>query len=105
MTIETTASVAADHPALAGHFPGRPVVPAAVLLDLVIRIAEAETRCRIAEVSRMKFHRPAPPGAAFSVRLRPIAGGRLEVACHLDDEPLLSGTLRTAPGDTVEGAP
>ncbi len=33
-------SIAADHPALPGHFPGRPIVPGVVLLDCVLSEAE-----------------------------------------------------------------
>jgi 3-hydroxyacyl-[acyl-carrier-protein] dehydratase len=43
MTTRThTASVRipSSHPSLAGHFPGRPVVPAVVLLDCVLDAAE-----------------------------------------------------------------
>jgi 3-hydroxyacyl-[acyl-carrier-protein] dehydratase len=33
--------IAAEHPALPGHFPGRPIVPGVVLLDCVVNAAEA----------------------------------------------------------------
>ncbi|MDH3232185.1 MAG: hypothetical protein OEQ29_01565 [Alphaproteobacteria bacterium] len=98
--IEETASIAGDHPALAGHFPGRPVVPAALLLDVVIRTAEANAQWRIAEVMRMKFHRPLMPETEFSIRLRPIAGGRVEVSCHVGEDPLISGLLRIGAGES-----
>ena len=32
-------SVAADHPALPGHFPGRPIIPGVVLLQIVLAFA------------------------------------------------------------------
>ena len=31
-------TIAYDHPSLAGHFPGNPIVPGVVILDQVIRI-------------------------------------------------------------------
>ena len=33
--------VAADHPALPGHFPGRPIVPGVVILDHVQQAIES----------------------------------------------------------------
>ena len=97
MLFEETATIAADHPALAGHFPGRPVVPGAVLLDAVIAAAEARTELRVDEVVRMKFHRPLGPETAFTIRLETRRDGRIAVSCRAGDEPLLSGVLRTAP--------
>lgn len=40
-THRTTLRIAAEHPALPGHFPGRPIVPGVVLLDCVVSAAEA----------------------------------------------------------------
>lgn len=97
MRIEETATVPADHPAFAGHFPGRPVVPAVVLLDTVIETAEARTQLRVGEVVRMKFHRPLGPETPFTLRLDVGGDGRIEVSCRVGDEPLLSGVLRAAP--------
>lgn len=56
-----TLRIPASHPALPGHFPGRPVVPGVVLLD---RVAAALERCsgqRIAAIRQAKFLRPLLP--------------------------------------------
>jgi 3-hydroxymyristoyl/3-hydroxydecanoyl-(acyl carrier protein) dehydratase len=47
--------VAADHPALAGHFPGAPIVPAVWLLDRVIAEVQRITGCRVGGVPQAKF--------------------------------------------------
>jgi len=36
MTHTVTLHIAAQHPSLAGHFPGRPMVPGVVLLDMAL---------------------------------------------------------------------
>ena len=105
MQIEETAMIAADHPALAGHFPGRPVVPGAVLLDTVIGTAEARAQLRVGEVVRMKFHRPLGPETAFTIRLQSTGDGRIEVNCLVGDEPLLSGVMRATPVVAGESRP
>lgn len=37
---ETTLRIASDHPALPGHFPGRPISPGVLLLDLALEQGE-----------------------------------------------------------------
>ena len=40
MKIQSSLEIAADHPAFAGHFPGFPVVPGALLLDEMLKVIE-----------------------------------------------------------------
>ncbi len=59
---------------LDGHFPGRPIVPGAVILAfLAARLAE--TGRAVARIDRLKFRRTLLPGMPFEVRLTP-AGPR-----------------------------
>ena len=62
---QITLAIAADHPAFAGHFPGRPIVPGVVLLDLAQRAIEAASGVRLIGLSVAKFHRPVGPGEAL----------------------------------------
>lgn len=78
--------IAPEHPMLAGHFPGAPIVPGAYLLAWVVREAELALAAggdarRVAGVARVKFVRPLRPGEDFRCIWRP--GGavlRFEVA-------------------------
>ena len=54
-------SIAAAHPALPGHFPGRPVVPGVVLLDRVAAAFEHWRDARIAGFPQVKFLQPLLP--------------------------------------------
>lgn len=108
-------SVRADHPMLAGHFPGHPIVPGAWLLAWVVAAAtrrltaEGQTRA-IAAVKRVKFLRPLIPDQAFecvlksvlqaagtearssdTVRFTVISGGTLIAEGSLQLQPLQVG--------------
>jgi 3-hydroxyacyl-[acyl-carrier-protein] dehydratase len=83
--------VASDHPALAGHFPGYPIVPGALLLDEVLHaIDPAEASWHIAN---LKFHRIVQPGEALRLECSTQAGGVLRIELRADDALVMSGLL------------
>ena len=59
----------ANHPALPGHFPGRPVVPGVVLLDRVAEAIEREFGARISALPQVKFLTPLLPAQEADLHL------------------------------------
>lgn len=61
-----------DHPAFAGHFPGHPVVPGVVLLDLALRAVENQlaTAANQRELISAKFLSPLIPGEPLTIEAR-----------------------------------
>ena len=54
--------IEAEHPALAGHFPGEPLVPASVLLGALHDvIRELYPDCRVGTLQHGKFLAPLRP--------------------------------------------
>lgn len=67
----TTFMIGHDHPALAGHFPGRPIVPGVVILDEVrsaIVATHPEFSARAWPV--VKFHAPLLPDEWATIEWR-----------------------------------
>ena len=60
--------VADDHPALRGHFPGYPIVPGVLLLQMV-RSMLAEAGYRVRECPEVKFRAPVAPAVAIDFRI------------------------------------
>lgn len=69
-----TFAVPASHPALPGHFPGRPVVPGVVLLGHVQAAIEAEHGPLPAlRLPQAKFLHPLLPGETATIEVEPVA--------------------------------
>lgn len=86
-------SVAPDHPALAGHFPGNPVVPGALILDEVINAFMSSSGTRPTAIVAAKFLRPLLPGQRCTIEFSPQREGRVQFVCRSQDQVVASGQL------------
>ena len=69
MTTETElGSYPQDHPALAGHFPGNPIVPGVLLLDAALHAMGVQSPVRI---DSAKFLSVVRPGEALTLQAAP----------------------------------
>jgi acyl-coenzyme A synthetase/AMP-(fatty) acid ligase len=85
-----THDVPADHPVFAGHFPGQPLLPGALLVSEVMeamaRVPAMAARLGTAPtLAAVKFLSPVRPGATLDIALHPETGAsrgvRFEVRC------------------------
>ncbi len=85
-----------SHAALAGHFPGRPIVPAVLLLQCVVDEAE---RCfgaaRIASLTQAKFTAPLLPEQTAQLQLV-LQGSELRFSVMRDADSVARGTFTLA---------
>ena len=75
MSFEIETVIDAAHPALPGHFPGNPVVPAVVLLERVAQAIESALgpQARLARLPSVKFLAPLAPGERFRIVIEPTS--------------------------------
>lgn len=89
-----------DHPAFAGHFPGRPILPGVVLLDTVLQVIARTSgitldRC---EISSVKFLSPANPGDELLIEHSVSASGTIRF-------DIMAGMRKIASGSIVPQSP
>ncbi len=88
--VHITHDVPVDHPVFAGHFPGQPLLPGALLVSEVME-AMARVPAMVARLgptptlAAVKFLSPVRPGATVDISLLPETGAsrgvRFEVRC------------------------
>jgi 3-hydroxyacyl-[acyl-carrier-protein] dehydratase len=96
-----------DHPAFAGHFPGAPILPGALLLDEALAAVVSDLELDIGEwqVATAKFFEPVRPGDEITVEHSGAAelcasgaaawrvGDRIAFSVRVAARPILAGTL------------
>lgn len=87
-------TLAADHPAARGHFPGNPIVPGAVLLNEALRAVGAAlgsdlSRCR---VSSAKFPSPSRPGDRVEIEFS-ASGAAVALVCSVAGRTVLKAEV------------
>lgn len=91
-------AIGADHPALPGHFPGRPIVPGVILLDEALAIiATAFGLAAPLRLLRVKFTAPVGPGQRVTVLAEPPADGAMRFACASSQQTILSAVAAFDP--------
>jgi 3-hydroxyacyl-[acyl-carrier-protein] dehydratase len=95
-----TVEIAADHPAFAGHFPGMPILPGALVLDEVLHAIEMDRNLDVTQcqVTAAKFLEAARPGDALTIEHEAAANGTLRFAVRIAGRPALNGTLTLSSG-------
>lgn len=85
----------ADHPTGAGHFPGNPIIPGALLLAEVLRCIEQAERANFAScnVKAAKFLHPARPGDTVAIEYARAANGTIEFQCMVNATKVMSGGI------------
>ena len=92
---QLTLRLAEDHPTAAGHFPGNPIIPGALLLAEVLRCIEQAEGARYSScnVKTAKFLHPARPGDTVAIEYVRSALGTIEFQCSVAGTKVLAGGI------------
>ena len=80
--MEYIIEIPSDHPALAGHFPGNPIIPGALILDMAARELKKKMgeNINIIKITRAKFLSPLKPGLSAEIVFS-ISGNLARFTC------------------------
>lgn len=84
-----------DHPTAAGHFPGNPILPGALLLDAIVLTVSRGASAPSLAIQSAKFLRPVRPGDRLRVEWEK-KGADTHFSCILaaSGDIAVSGVLR-----------
>lgn len=82
-----------NHPAYSGHFPGCPLVPGSMLLDLILAAWDRP----VPRVPSVKFHRRVMPADELMLQFTATEGSAVRFSCTRLGETVCSGILVNEP--------
>jgi 3-hydroxyacyl-[acyl-carrier-protein] dehydratase len=87
-----------DHPAFAGHFPGFPVLPGAVLLDQVLQAIESQRGIDLTQwrITSAKFLSVVRPGDLLRLEHEIANNGSIRFTLNSADRQIAGGSLSSA---------
>jgi len=91
-----TLTIAAEHPALAGHFPGSPILPGVLLLDEIVCALETDgdTGARGPwHIGTAKFVRPVRPGETLTFGHERLPNGSVRFTVSRGGQRVAHGVL------------
>jgi 3-hydroxymyristoyl/3-hydroxydecanoyl-(acyl carrier protein) dehydratase len=102
----TALEIAADHPAFAGHFPGMPILPGAVLLDEALRVLARNLALDLTQwqIASVKFLDSVRPGESLIMEHSTAAHGSVRFTVRVADRTALAGTLTMSAGGSAHEA-
>jgi len=91
----------ADHATAAGHFPGNPIIPGALLLSEVLRAIETNLGKNLFpyQIRSAKFTRPVRPGERVSIDFSRRDEKRISFSCKVGATPVLAGEVVCEPSN------
>lgn len=95
MAFEVALAIDSDHPAYAGHFPGRPILPGVLLLAEALAAVESQSGRPVQEwsIASAKFVRTVAPGAPLTLVHESVGPDRVQFEIRSGDALVASGTL------------
>lgn len=96
MRAAITVTIHPDHPALAGHFPGAPILPGVLLLDETLRALETHDSALAAgrwSIGRAKFLKPVRPGETLLLEHEQLPNGSVHFLISSAGAAVAEGTL------------
>ena len=88
-------TVPIEHPAFAGHFPGSPILPGVVLLDVALHAVASASGIDLdqCEISSVKFLSPALPGDELVIEHTLTANDMLKFDIWSGNRKIANGSI------------
>jgi 3-hydroxymyristoyl/3-hydroxydecanoyl-(acyl carrier protein) dehydratase len=100
VSASNTLEIPRDHPAFAGHFPGFPVLPGALLIDETLHIIRSERSLDPGEwqIASAKFQGVVRPGDTLLVEHESPHDGLIRFVIRVENRTVATGSLTAGTG-------